>query len=211
MKILLHFCVCLVLNMTLARATPELDALEDKIRAAAPGPEWKILKDWHSITLSRKSVQFLNPISLPGSILVDEIWKEFAFTSDYRITVTLDTKLTQSEYDRLVRLQHSLKSERTAGSDPKTKDHFSRSQDAEGVIRLPSFYIKRYSVYVYTSDDHFFELRPSSVEADRDKVLLAIEKLCSKHVPTSEQDGGGNAPKPPSHPSTARPKARATP
>ena len=26
-----------------------------------------------------------------------------------------------------------------------------------------------------------------------------------------EQDGGGNAPEPPSHPSTARPKARATP
>ena len=43
--------------------------------------------------------------------------------------------------------------------------------------------------------------------------LYSYTKLLSAltQKPDTEQDGGGNAPEPPSHPTSARPKARATP
>ena len=47
----------------------------------------------------------------------------------------------------------------------------------------------------------------------RELLALVREQEVTRQIEQNqaEQDGGGNAPEPPSHPSTARPKARATP
>jgi hypothetical protein len=189
-----------VLGAGLCRATPERDALDvlvEKIREEVPGVEWKIAKDWRSITLTRKTVQFLNPVSLPAVTLEDEWWKEYSFTSDYRITITLDTKLTQVEYDGLLQLKRKLTSERTAGLSRNTKDFWIRSFNAQGVVRLPSYQLEGFSLYVYTSDDNFFRVRPDSVRMDRDKILAILEKSFTKYAATTaEPDGAANGNQP---------------
>lgn len=156
-------------------ATPELDALDDSLKGEALGEEWQILKDWRSITLTRKQVQFLNPIGLPAFETEDELFKEFSFTCDYRITITLDDKLTQSEYEELFRLEHKLTAERIAAEKPNAK------WTKQNLVHLPSYYTERFSVYIYISDDNFFRTRPASVKTTRDKIMAVLERNFSKY------------------------------
>lgn len=188
MKTSLCVVLFLTLRMGLCFAMPELDALESKIRAELPGTEWQIVKDWRSITVTRSNVQFLNPISLPPAT-ESELWNQYSFTSDYRITITLDTKMTQSEYLDLLRVKQNWTAQRTAGMSHNTKDFWSASQGAQGVVRLPSYYLNRFSVYLYTSDDSFFRIRPDSVTTARDKILAILEKSCSNYSATPEPNG----------------------
>ena len=183
------FCT-LVLFHGLSQATPELDTLAASIREEVTEAEWQIVIDWKSISLIRKKVQFLNPISLPPVESEEQWWKQRAFTSDYRITVTLDTKLSQEEHDELCRAKQGLIAKRTEGTEPGTRDHYGISKAANGIIRLPSHYLGRYSVYVYSSDDRFFRLRPDSVKVVRDKVVEVLNRSCSEYKtgPKAQQD-----------------------
>jgi hypothetical protein len=191
MKPLTFLLTFLFLEMGPCHASPELDVLEGKIRTELPGSEWQLVKDWRTITISHHDVRFLNPISLPFGWPDDQLWNKLSFTSDYRITITLDSKVTQSEYDELLRLKMKLTAERTAGAGRNTRDFASISRNAEGVVRLPIYYSDRFSVYLYTSDDNFFTVRPDSIVDDRDKVLALLEKSYTKYTQTAEQAGAG--------------------
>ena len=195
MKTYLRSIALLLLSVAFCRATPELDSLEGKIRAALPGSEWQIVKDWRSISIVRTNVQFLNPIGLP-TLSEAELWNRYAFRSDYRMTIVLGTRLTQSEYDELFTLKRSFTAKRTAGKDPATKDFFGARRDAEGTIRLPDCYSDRFSIYFYTSDEGFFRIRPKSAKNAREMVLAILEQSCSKYSITAEPGGAADRSQP---------------
>ena len=185
----------LLLSLRFVNATPELDTLEQNIRATLRTSEWGLTKDWRSITLVRKNVQFLNPISLPPSS-EDELWKEYSFISDYRITITLDTKLTQSEFDELVRVKRVLATQRTGGIPRPSKELFTATRNSEGIIRLPNYHWNRFSVYLYTSDDGLFRVRPEAVETLRNNIVAILEKSCTKYSMTPQPSGAANGSQP---------------
>ena len=124
-----------------------------------------------------------------------------SFTSNYRITITFDTKLTQSEYDDIAKLRHDLIAKRTAGLKP-SMEYYEANGQAQGVIQLPDYYMDRFTVYFYYSDkDSIFELRPDSVKSTRDKITKNLESSCSKYVTASGQNGEASASRP-VHPQT---------
>jgi hypothetical protein len=191
MKSLQFLLTFLFLQIGPCHAGAELDALEGKIRKELPGSEWQLVKDWRTITIFHHNVRFLNPINPPLGWSDDQLWNKLSFTSDYRITITLDSKLTQSEYDELFRLKNKLTTERTSGAGRNTRVFASESRKAEGVVRLPIYYFDRFSVYLYTSDDSYFSVRPDSIVDVRDKVLAILEKSYTRYTPTAEQAGAG--------------------
>ena len=179
--------LCFIL-MALAFATQAappnfgLDDLANRIRVALPGPEWVVVKDSTSLTLIRTNVQFLNPISLPAhQKSEDDLWDKYAFRHDYRITIVLGTKLSQAEYQKLIGVKEALISARVAGLKRGTKEFWSAYNSVDGVMRLPSHYLERFSVYFYSSDEGFFNVRPKAVEEGRDRVLAILDKTCAKY------------------------------
>jgi hypothetical protein len=103
------------------------------------------------------------------------------FTSDYRLTITLDTRLSDTEYRELKQLRQNCFAQRTEPAQDR-KDAFEKSNDAAGIIRLPQYHLKRFSVYLYSSDDNFFETRPTSVATARDKVIAILDASCNKYA-----------------------------
>jgi hypothetical protein len=187
MKIFAHLVVFFVLARGISQATPDLDALEERVRTALSGPEWQIVKDLQSITLMRTNVQFLNPISLPVGRSEEERWRRFSFRSDYRITIRLGTKMTQAEYDDLSAVQRELTIRRTAGFPTNSKDFATRRGQAQALVRLPSYYYSdRFSVYLYTTDFGFLLMQPDSVTITRDKVVAILEELYRKYTTVTD-------------------------
>ncbi len=181
MKTVALILVALSLTLYDCKGSSEIDALAKKIETGMTDGGWVITKDLVSITLTRKNVQLLNPINLPGGIDEDKIWEEYALKSDYRITIVLDPKLSQVECDRLRKLREELIAARTKGLKPGTRDYLSSVSEAKGVLRLPNHYWGRFSVYFYSSDEWFFDVRPVSVTKTRDKILQILDKTCSKY------------------------------
>jgi len=175
-------------------ATDDFDSLVGKIRIELSGTDWQIVTDRNSITLTTTNVQFLYQVSLPLGMPEKELWDRFSVRSDYRITITFDTKLTQEEYDDLFRLRRTFTAKRTAGLDPRTKDFFGRSIAAEGVVRLPTYYLDYASIYLYTSDTRFQRIRPDSVHIARDNVVALLEQFCLKYSTPAEAAGAANGP-----------------
>ena len=206
MKIFSSLILLIALTSTPCRATDlddfekqnptEIDKIASQIQAVLAGPGWQITQDWKSITVIRTNVQFLNPLQLPYGINDQELWKTRSFTSSYRITITFDTKLTQSEYDDIAKLRHDLIAKRTAGLKPGM-EYYEANGQAQGVIRLPDYYLDRFTVYFYYSDkDSIFELRPDSIKSTRDKIVKILESSCSKYATASGQTGPANASRP---------------
>ena len=184
----------LVLSQGVCHALPlEIDSFLLKIRAELTESEWEVATDFFSITLTKKGVQFLNPISVGTT---PQAWRRYSFTADYRITITFDTRLTQAEYEKLLRVKQELVAHRIQGLSTNTKDYWSARTQADRTIRLPSYYSERFSVYVYTSDDDLFLVRPDSVRAARDTVFAILEKSCAKYTVTSEPNGPANLSQP---------------
>jgi hypothetical protein len=192
----------------LCQAAPDgaLDGLARKIQAALIGPEWQIVKDWGSISLVRTNVQFLNGMQLPPGGL-EYLWKASSFTADYRITIRLEPKLNQTEYDMLARLRRDVIAQRAVGLDvgmDSIVGYSHAARDVKHTIELPGYYLDRFSVYFYSSDEDFFLVRPDAVKSTRDKVIKILEDACAKYATASEQDGPANG----SHP--GRPETNAT-
>ena len=165
----------------------EVDELEEFIREVVADGEWVLTQDVRSVTLTRKNVRLLNPVSLPFGKSEDAIWNEFSFESDYRITVTFDTKLSQSEYDAIADLREKFIAKRTQGIAKGSKLHYSASVDADGVLRLPQFHYDGESIYFYSTDEGLLRTRPAAAREIRDRILAILEKKCSKYQTKSEK------------------------
>jgi hypothetical protein len=192
MKSPLYAVVFLTLATSLCHAQTELDDLEGKIRAQLRGTGWGIVKDWDSITVTKTNVQFLNRNQLPV-LAEEELWKQYSFTSDYRITITFDTKLTYPEFEEILRVKRDLTVRRVAGLK-KGWQLAEVGQEAQGLIRLPGYYSDVHSVYFYTTDDDdsSIMMRPDSVSISRDAIRAILEKSFSKYPMASEQSGAAN-------------------
>lgn len=177
----------IAISTYLCLALPEVDDLAQKIQPLLEGPEWQIVKDISSITVIHKNVQFQNPINLPALLSEKELWERFSITYDYRITISLDTKLSQQEYDKISRLRQDLISQRTAKLERGSREDMHAFREAEHVVRLPVCFLPRFSVYYYSSDEGFFRLRPESVTRTRDKIVAVLESTGTKYAKKSEQ------------------------
>src|SRR5258708_10848346 len=115
------------------------------------GAGWEWTEDVSSITLLHRNVRFVNPLSRPAWESEEDKWKD-SFTVDYRITICLDTKLSQAEYDGVSKLRAEFIAERTKGAHRRTKQNYSAFKEAENTLHLPDYYWENNSVYVYCSD-----------------------------------------------------------
>jgi hypothetical protein len=121
-----------------------------------------------------------------------ELWDKYSFTSDFRITIRFDTKLTQSEYDRIAGFRNDLTAQRAAALKRDSSEYWSLKSSAKGVLRLPDYYSEWSSVYFSSSDEGFFRLHPDPVKDARDRIVAILEKSYKKYSTERVQKADGS-------------------
>ena len=103
------------------------------------------------------------------------MWKELSFTTDYRISITFDTKLTDAEYRDQCELKERLIRERAKGLPERSKQYASMAAKASHLLNLPKYKSDHLAVSWYSSGDEFFEVRPSEVMEATRKIMKLLE------------------------------------
>jgi len=167
-----------------ANGNPELTVIEREIRSLLDGSDWEISRDPSGLTLIKRGVTLLNPMSAALSGPDDDIWLKYSFKSDYRITVTVGPKITDDDYSELIRMRDQWRKVRRPVI-PESPD-----RGAPGPIQLPMHHIGWVSVYVDATDDRF-EVRPASAITTRGLIMQVLESTCQKYEDKPEQAGTG--------------------
>ncbi|HBC89294.1 MAG TPA: hypothetical protein DCZ94_20325 [Lentisphaeria bacterium] len=121
MKVIIFVMIALTTFAPYLKANSEVDKLGKSIKPILHGTAWEMSTDWRSITLIRRNCNFLNSVSLPTGPDDDKTWEKYSFITDYRITITFDTKLTDAEYQQQRELKQRFITERTRGLLDGTK------------------------------------------------------------------------------------------
>ena len=167
-----------------------LEELAAKIEPELVGGGWEMTVDFQSVTLIRRDVQVLYDLQIGLGVSEEEKWAKHSFRENYRITILLDSKMSQAEYDTLRRVRDELVAQRTKGLNFQTFAYAKAENSAQRLVRLPDYYGERHSVYVYFSDDGIRRLRPKIVEAQRAKVKEILDKTYSKYTEAKFEPGG---------------------
>lgn len=154
-------------------AYPIVDELVKKLAPTAEEGGWTISSDWRSVTLIREKTKLLNPFGLPALTPEDELWDEYGFETAFRITITFEPKLKDSEYTRLKELKALFLGERTQGEDGRGR--LAAASKAERLFQIPKYKTERFSVYIYSSRNDFFDVRLATAWASADKMLKIID------------------------------------
>lgn len=175
MKLVIFIMISLTTFVPYLQAVQEIDNLVKNIKPIIQETSWALSTDIHSITLVCKKCQFLNLMSHPGGT-DEEIWKKYSITAGYRISISFDSKLNDAEYQQLKEIKKRFIAERTKGETPGTKDYWGKSFMASRLIKLPQYKSDRYSIYVYSSQSDFYEVRPKIVQDQAEAIIQILEK-----------------------------------
>jgi hypothetical protein len=159
----------------------DFDTFVARLNGCLAGGGWEVTTDFSAITIVRRHLRCLHDFQLPTGSSDEEKWKEYSFESNYILTITFDTELTQQEYDLLYTTKTNLMANRLRGIDRRSVEHYSAAQAAKGVVLLPQYHWSSRSVYVYSSDDGNWQLRPALVAEQRDKVFALIDRTFTKY------------------------------
>src|SRR5262249_24861342 len=143
----------------------------DDIRRIAP-PGWSVTNSGHSIDIqSTRQVSLIGRISRPAFLSMEELARDFGYTTNYHVILSFVRRLSPAEVERLREARRPF--ERVARSKPDYGD----LQRGFNLHLVPVFYTDDYSLFVDRPADRFVEVYPPDAAARVQALLESLKKV----------------------------------
>ncbi len=149
--------------------------IADDIRRTAP-PGWTITTSGAAIHIqSIRKVSLIGRISRPAFLSMEELARDFGYTTNYHVTLSFVPRLSTAEHEHLREARRPF--QRVLDTGARSKSEYGDAQRGYQQHRVPLFYTDDYSIFVDRPMDRFIEVYPQNAATEVQALMASLNKV----------------------------------